>query len=53
MTLDLSLLDWVGIALVGLFSGLGNAIGAYVANRHIISRLPSTQQSANREVQRI
>ena len=30
---------YLGMAIAGIFSGLGSAIGSYVANKHIIENL--------------
>jgi hypothetical protein len=36
-TVDISKFDiYMGIAITGLFTGLGSALGSYLANKHLI-----------------
>ena len=41
----MTLTNFIGLALTGLFTGIGAALGSYLANRHIIER---TERVINR-----
>jgi hypothetical protein len=40
-----SITIYVGFAIVGMFTGLGNAIGAYITNRYIVKRIEQIGES--------
>ena len=38
---------YLGMAITGIFSGLGTAIGSYLANKHIIEKLNKLSAKIN------
>lgn len=35
---------YIGLAIVGIFTGLGNALGQYIVNKHIIKKIEAIKK---------